>query len=72
MGNMIGSAEAAELLGVSRATLLRWAGDDAPPGLKLEGQKLPGETGAYIFDRDVVLARKAELEAAAETAAVGG
>ncbi len=61
MGNMIGAAEAADILGVSRATLLRWAGEEEDA--KLPGQKLPGETGAYIFDRAVVEQLRDELAA---------
>ena len=67
MGNMIGAAEAASILGVSRATLLRWAGSEAPT---LAGQKLPGETGAYIFDRADVEQLRDQL--AAETQVVSG
>lgn len=69
MGNMIGSAEAAEILGVSRATVLRWA--DADRDIRLPGHKLPGETGAYVFDRADVEALRDELAAQQAAAEVG-
>lgn len=41
---LIGSQEAAQLLHCSVRTLHRWVGAG-----KLPAQKLPGETGAYLF-----------------------
>lgn len=62
MGNqdLIGAAEAAEILGVSRDTLLRWATEP-----KIASTKLPGQTGARVFDRADVLALKEDLAAKA-------
>ena len=45
MPKMIGTAEAARILSVDRATITRWYLSG-----KLPGQKLPGQTGAYVFD----------------------
>jgi excisionase family DNA binding protein len=56
----IGSAEACEILGVDRSTLMRWAAEP-----KLKSVKMPGQTGARVFDRADVLALKAELDAEA-------
>lgn len=63
---LIGSTEAIRILGVSRATLTRWA---ASGEIRSVG-KLSGDTGALIFKRDDVealaeqraedLARRAE------------
>ena len=44
---MIGSDEASELLGVHRATLLRWVAD----GRLKPVHQLPGPNGAYLFRR---------------------
>lgn len=43
----VGSAEAAELLGWSRAKVKR----EAQHGRIPVALKMPGETGAYLFDR---------------------
>jgi len=56
---LIGSAEACELLGIDRSTLSRRVarGEITP------AQKLPGETGPFLFERteiDRVLADHAE------------
>lgn len=70
MGNpdLIGTVEAADILGVSRSTLLNWS---RPP--RITGIKLPGETGPFVFDRADVLKLKSELEAESENAqAVNG
>ena len=58
MGNTIGAAEAADILGVSRATVLRWAADET-----LRSQKMPGETGAYLFERSDVEELRDDLAA---------
>jgi hypothetical protein len=63
MGNddLIGSAEACELLGgIDRATLVRRI---ARGELKTV-TKLPGSNGIWVFDRAEVLRHKAELEKA--------
>ena len=55
---LVGVTEVAAILGKSRATIKRWAlHGTLPPVIKM-----PGETGAYLFDRAVV-------EALAEDAA---
>ncbi len=46
MPQMIGSLEAARILDVDRATVTRWALEG-----RLAHQRLPGQTGAYVFDR---------------------
>lgn len=63
MGNadLIGSAEACDILGVDRTTLLRWA---AAP--RLPSVKMPGKTGAVVYKRADVLKLKAEMDAEAE------
>lgn len=50
VANLITTAQAAEKVGVSVRTVIRWveAGDLAA------AQKLPGATGAYLFDEDAV------------------
>ena len=45
--HLIGSAEAAELLGVDRATLNRWV----TSGRVQPAAQLPGRTGARMFSR---------------------
>ncbi|HCT5225610.1 helix-turn-helix transcriptional regulator [Corynebacterium striatum] len=47
---IIGTAEAAKLLGVSRSTVNRRAGLGTLPVVK----KLPGKLGNYLFDREVL------------------
>lgn len=47
---MIGTGEAATLLGWSRAKVKRHAADGLLPIVR----KLPGDTGAYLFDRATV------------------
>jgi excisionase family DNA binding protein len=61
--DVISAVEAAEILGVSRDTVLRWATEP-----KLASVKLPGTTGARVFDRADVLRLKSELDAAADSA----
>ena len=52
--DLIGSADAAAILGVDRATLLRWA---SKPDPKIApAMRLPGATGACLFRRADVLA----------------
>jgi len=67
MPKMIGTAEASEILRIDRSTVTRWYLDG-----KLPGQKLPGQTGAYVFDladveklRDKILARRSVLSSGA-------
>ncbi|HMH92621.1 MAG TPA: helix-turn-helix domain-containing protein [Streptosporangiaceae bacterium] len=47
---LIGSAEACELLGIDRSTLSRRVarGEITP------AQKMPGETGPFLFQRDEI------------------
>lgn len=49
------TAEAAEILGVDRATIARWA----EKGKLKPIRKLPGRNGDLLFARDEVIARKA-------------
>lgn len=44
---LIGTAEAAHLLGVSRSTITRWADTGYLPN----AARLDGRTGAYMFER---------------------
>jgi len=56
--DLIGSTEAYKLLGVDRATFLRWR----EAGLITEVHRLEGPNGAYLFRRadvDKLLARAA-------------
>jgi excisionase family DNA binding protein len=62
---LIGSAEACELLGIDRSTLTRWVAQDKI----LAAQKMPGQSGAFLFERSEVLRRKAVV--AAERESVG-
>ena len=55
--DLLGSAEAAQLLGVHRATLTRWV----TSGRITPAQKMPGDTGALLFERaEVERVRAAE------------
>ena len=63
MGNpdLIGSAEACTILGdIDRGTLVRWIA----AGKIAYVTKLPGETGAYVFDRAEVERMAAEQDKA--------
>lgn len=57
---LIGSSEAASIIGVSRATLTRWvqSGEIEP------AKKLPGLTGAALFERADIDAKAAERKGA--------
>lgn len=62
MGNLdlIGSAEACEILGgIDRATLVR----RVAAGKLASAQKMPGQTGPYLFERAEVMRHKAEMDA---------
>lgn len=48
--DLIGSAEACELLGIDRSTLTRWV----DTGRLDYWVKMPGKTGAYLFEREAV------------------
>jgi predicted site-specific integrase-resolvase len=60
MANMIGSKAAADILGVDRATITRWALEG-----KISYQKLDGTTGAYVFDISEVERLRDEIAATA-------
>jgi len=62
MGNpdLIGSAEACDILEVDRGTLVRRIARGELKPLT----KMPGQTGVWLFDRGEVLRHKAEVEAA--------
>ncbi len=47
---LIGTAEAAEVIGVDRSTLSHWIAK----GRIAPAQKLPGKTGVLLFDRSEV------------------
>jgi excisionase family DNA binding protein len=48
--SLIGSDEASKILGVHRATFLRWVEDEVIKPV----HQLPGPNGAYLFDRSAV------------------
>ncbi|MGB3604224.1 MAG: helix-turn-helix domain-containing protein [Gordonia sp. (in: high G+C Gram-positive bacteria)] len=50
MHNVITAAEVADLLQLSRTEVIRRAGDGRLPTTS----KLPGRTGAYLFDRAAI------------------
>jgi excisionase family DNA binding protein len=50
------TAEAAEILGVDPATVVRWA----EKGKLKPVRKLPGRSGDYLFSRDDVIRRKTQ------------
>lgn len=52
---LIGTVEAAEILGVDRATVGRWAASGELPIIR----RLPGPNGAILFDSGVIR-RKAQ------------
>lgn len=59
--DLIGSAEVAERLGLDRSTLNR----HVRAGKLTPALKLPGETGAYLFDRAAIEALAADQAATA-------
>lgn len=63
MADLIGTQEAAEILGTSPRTVKRFAADGTLP----HKQKMPGDTGAYLFARREVerLAAKRAKDSAA-------
>jgi excisionase family DNA binding protein len=61
--DLVSAVEAGEILGVSRDTVLRWAHEP-----RLASVKLPGATGARVFERAEVLRLKAALDALAAQA----
>lgn len=50
-GPLIGSAEAAAILGINKATLTRWVLKDIVTPV----HKLPGPFGAYLFSRPQIM-----------------
>lgn len=69
VNDLIGTTEAAEILGVTSRTVKRLAliGNDLPPA-----HKMPGDTGAYLFHRaDVEALRDRRAERRAERVAAG-
>jgi excisionase family DNA binding protein len=57
---LVGSAEASEILGVDRSTLLRWAAAG-----RIKGIKLGPETAPFVFDRAEIERVAAEIERSA-------
>jgi excisionase family DNA binding protein len=55
--DLIGTAEACEILGKDRATVTRWVEKG-----KLTSHKMPGRTGAHLFDRQEVEALRDQDE----------
>ena len=47
IGDLIGSAETAAVLGIDRSTLSRWISS----GRIKPAMQLPGDSGAYLFHR---------------------
>ena len=62
---LIGSAEAATILGVDRATLSRWVAR----GRVIPIHRLPGPNGAYVFSRTEIASLAARRIASREGAA---
>lgn len=58
--NLVGSAEAAQILGVDRATFNRWVAR----GVVSPAVSFPGVTGARLFRRADVEALHGDIEAA--------
>ena len=60
---LIGSKEAAEILGVDASTISRWADEKLKPEARrlTIALRLPGATGAKLFRRSEVEALAAEL-----------
>lgn len=60
---LIGSKEAAEILGVDAATVSRWSSELLKPEARrlTVALRLPGQTGAKLFRRSEVEALAAEL-----------
>lgn len=55
--DLIGAAEAAEVIGIDRSTLTRWvAAEKITPALRM-----PGQSGAMLFRRAEVQALAAEM-----------
>lgn len=46
ISDLLTTQQAAEVLGISRRTLTRWVEDGKVP----VAHRLPGETGAFLFD----------------------
>jgi hypothetical protein len=63
--DLIGSTEAAEILGVDGSTLSRWTDEKLKPEARrlTVAFRLPGPTGAKLFRRSDVEALAAELAA---------
>jgi len=57
---VIGSVQAAEMLGIDKSTLTRWI-----IARKVAAQKLPGERGAYVLDLADVKRLRDEMTAEA-------
>lgn len=55
---LIGTKEAAEILDVDPATVTRWANDG-----RLPNDKLPGQTGAFVYKRADVEQLRDEIRA---------
>lgn len=53
--DLVGSAEACQILEIDRSTLSRWVAS----GRLDYWVKLPGDNGAFMFERPVVIAAKA-------------
>lgn len=59
--DLLATVEAADVLGVERSTVSRWV----EKGRLVPAQKLPGNTGAFLFKRSHVEDVKRTLDAAA-------
>ena len=65
MSDLLMTAQAAEIVGKSVPTINRWAAEGVLP----PAQKLPGRTGAYLFERSEVERVRDEYAAGAEATA---
>lgn len=65
--DLIPTVEAAQILGVERSTLTRWA----ESGKIQVAQQLPGATGARLFRRADIEAKRDQLAGASSTIADG-
>lgn len=59
--NLVSTVEAVAILGCDRSSISRWVSS----GRLVPAHKLPGQTGAFLFDRAAIEALRDELKAEA-------